>query len=97
MAKTEQDMIATTVKIEDAMVCLELEDGSTHSFPVLYYPKLAKASPDQLREVKLRVGRRALRWDNLDEDIWIADAVCQNYPGNKIPAVAEAKSDYGRK
>lgn len=45
MAKTEQDMIATTVKIEDAMVCLELEDGSTHSFPVLYYPKLAKASP----------------------------------------------------
>ncbi len=97
MAKIEQDMIATTVKIEDSMVCLKLEDGSSHSFPILYYPRLAQAEPEKLHEVKLRVGGRALRRENLDEDIWIADAVCQNYPVNKIPAVAEPQGAYGQK
>ena len=95
MAKIEQDIIATAVKIQDSMVCLELEDGSLHSFPILYYPRLAKAQPDELDEVKLRVGGRALRWENLDEDIWITDAVCQNYPCSKIPAVAEAQAGFG--
>jgi hypothetical protein len=30
--------------------------------------------------VQLRVGGRALRWEELDEDIWIADAVLGLYP-----------------
>lgn len=97
MVKITQDIIATAVRVEDSMVCLELEDGSLHSFPILYYPRLAKAQPDELDEVKLRVGGRALRWEHLDEDIWIADAVSQNYPGNKVPAVAEPQADYGQK
>lgn len=95
MARIEQEIIATAVRIEDSMVCLDLEDGSSHRFPILYYPRLAQAQPDALKEVKLRVGGRALRWEGLDEDIWIADAVCQNYPANKTPAVAESKVDYG--
>ena len=94
MAKIEQDIIASAVRVEDSMVCLELEDGSSHSFPILYYPRLARARQEELQAVKLRVGGRALRWENLDEDIWIADAVCQNYPVHKIPAVAEAEGDF---
>lgn len=95
MANTEQDIVATAVRVEDSKVCLDLEDGSTHTFPVLYYPRLAGASREQLSQVKLRVGGRALRWENLDEDIWVADAVCQNYPKAKAPAVAESQSEYG--
>jgi len=94
MAKNKQEFIATSAKVEDSMVVLELEDGSTHSFPVLYYPKLAAGSREDLSDVKLRVGGRALRWEHLDEDIWITDAVCQNYPGSKIPAVAEAQAHF---
>ncbi len=97
MARIEPEIIATAVTIEDSMVCLELADGSTHRFPVLYYPRLAGASVDALQEVKLRVGGRALRWESLDEDIWIADAVCQNYPKKEVSAVAEAQPNYGAK
>lgn len=97
MAKIEQDIVATAVAVEDSMVHLELEDGSVPSFPILYYPRLVHADPGQLNRVKLRVGGRALRWEGLDEDIWITDAVCQNYPRKEISAVAESQLNYGAK
>ena len=96
MADRQQDIIATSVTVRDRRVCLELADGSTHAFPVLYYPRLAQASPGQLSAVRLRVGGRALRWDGLDEDIWIADAICQNYPKAPVSAVAESPHGYRR-
>lgn len=52
----------------------------------LYYPRLAQAGPEQLKQVTLRVGGRALRWEELDEDIWVTDAVCQNYPKSEASA-----------
>jgi hypothetical protein len=82
------------VSVENQTVRLELADGSTHSFPILYYPRLAQASPELLGKVVLRVGGRALRWDSLDEDIWIADAVNQNYPSTSQFAVAEDAASY---
>lgn len=94
MVRAKQDMIATAVSVVASTVRLELADGSTHSFPVLYYPRLAQASPEQLSQVALRVGGRALRWESLDEDIWVADAVCQNYPKSQMTAVAESQSNY---
>ena len=97
MAKTEQDIIATAVHVKDRTVCLDLVDGSTHSFPALYYPRLAQARPEQLKQVTLRVGGRALRWEDLDEDIWITDAVCQNYPKSVTSAVAESSAKYAGK
>lgn len=94
MAESQQHIIATSATVRDKRVCLELADGSTHAFPVRYYPRLAQASPAQLSGVRLRVGGRALRWDELDEDIWIADAICQNYPKAPVSAVAESRADY---
>lgn len=95
MGKIEQDIIATTVHVRDRIVYLDLVDGSTHSFPALYYPRLAQAEPEQLKQVTLRVGGRALRWEELDEDIWVTDAVCQNYPKAEATAVAEPYAKYG--
>lgn len=94
MDNSIQDMIATTVTVRNGMVSLELVDGSTHAFPVYYYPRLCQATQAELDTVVLRVGGRALRWADLDEDIWIADAVCQNYPKQTTEAVAEAPADY---
>jgi len=94
MANLEQDIIATEVSVSERTVFLELADGSTHSFPVLYYPHLAQATDQQLSEVRLRVGGRALRWEGLDEDIWIADAINQNYPRTVSGAVAEPPDNY---
>lgn len=88
------DFIATAVHVQGRMVNIDLMDGSTHSFPVSYYPLLANAPDDALQNVKLRVGGRALRWESLDEDIWIQDAILQKYPTLENMAVAESSPSY---
>ena len=83
------EIIATGATVRNQQVMLELLDGSSHSFPIHFYPRLAAATPKQLSAVQLRVGGRALRWEALDEDIWIADAVLGLYPTcNSAPASA---------
>jgi hypothetical protein len=94
MDNSTQDIIATSVSIQNGMISLDLADGSTHAFPVYYYPRLCQATQAELEAVVLRVGGRALRWTDLDEDIWIADAIFQNYPKHKSEAVAEAPAKY---
>lgn len=66
--------------IEGRRVWLELADQRILSFPASKYPLLAEASPADLTAVQLRVGGRALRWEALDEDIWVDDAVCGRFP-----------------
>lgn len=94
MDNSIQDIMATAVSIRNGMISLDLMDGSTHAFPVYYYPRLCQATQAELEAVVLRVGGRALRWGDLDEDIWIADAICQNYPKQSNEAVADAAADY---
>jgi hypothetical protein len=50
------------------------------SFPASKYPLLAKAPQDLLEKVTMRLGGLALRWEILDEDIWVDDAVCGRFP-----------------
>ncbi len=76
----EPVIVAKKVAVRDGLVHLWLADGSTHSFPTAYYPRLAAATPRQLQKVKLRLGVKALRWEELDEDIWIGHAVMGRYP-----------------
>lgn len=66
--------------IEGRRVWLQLADERIVSFPATKYPRLANASPAELADVQLRVGGRALRWEALDEDIWVEDAVCARFP-----------------
>jgi len=73
-------IVAKKASVKDRVVHLWLADGATHSFPVAYYPRLASASDAALKKVKLRLGGKALRWEELDEDIWIGHAVMGRYP-----------------
>ena len=66
--------------IEDGRVCIELADERMLSFLAAKFPRLAKASPETLKQVSLRVQGRALRWDALDEDIWVGDVVAGRFP-----------------
>jgi Protein of unknown function (DUF2442) len=65
---------------EDRRVYIELIDERTISFPASKFPRLAKATPEELDQVRLRVKGRALRWEGLDEDIWIGDVVAGRFP-----------------
>ena len=66
--------------VEDRRVWLELADQRLVSFPASKYPLLDKASQKLLEKVTLRVQGLALRWEELDEDIWVDDAVCGRFP-----------------
>jgi hypothetical protein len=66
--------------IEDRRVHVELADERTISFPVSKFPRLATATPEMLKQVVLRVQGRSLRWEALDEDIWIGDVLAGRFP-----------------
>jgi hypothetical protein len=94
MGDTSPAFIASAVTIGNGLVNLSLLDGSVHAFPIHYYPRLRGASAEALSAVQLRVGGRALRWDELDEDIWIADAILQRYPAPEPSHAAEDPTPY---
>lgn len=75
-----KDTAATRCWIEDRRVWLELADERLVSFPVSKYPLLANAPEQLLKKISLRLNGLALRWEELDEDIWVDDAVCGRFP-----------------
>jgi hypothetical protein len=72
--------------IEGRRVWLELDDQRIVSFPAAKYPLLAGAPQELLEKMRLRVQGRALRWEELDEDIWVEDAVQGRFPQAKAVA-----------
>jgi Protein of unknown function (DUF2442) len=82
----EPVIVAKKAVVKDRVVHFWLMDGSTHSFPVVYYPRLASASDTALKKVKLCLNGKALRWEGLDEDIWIGHAVTGRYPFQELLA-----------
>ena len=74
------DFTFTAARITSRRIWLELADQRLVSFPASKYPLLANAAPAQLDKVTLRLHGLALRWEELDEDIWVDDAVCGRFP-----------------
>lgn len=79
-ADTSDETIAVRCWIEGRRVCVELADGRQFSFPAAKFPLLADTPQSLLEQVTLRVQGRALRWDAVDEDIWVADALAGRFP-----------------
>ena len=77
------ETVAARGWVEARRVCLELADGRFVSFPAVKYPLLANAPQNLLEKVQLRLNGLALRWEELDEDIWVDDAVCGRFPRGK--------------
>ena len=75
--------------IEGRRVWLELADQRLVSFPASKYPLLEAAPQNLLEKVNLRLQGLALRWEELDEDIWVAEAVHRRFPrGKDLAAVS---------
>jgi hypothetical protein len=82
----ETQAAAVRCWIEGRRVWLELDDQRIVSFPAAKYPLLAEAPQELLEKIRLRVQGRALRWEELDEDIWVDDAVQGRFPRAKAVA-----------
>ena len=58
--------------VANGKVWVELEDGREIGFPVEKFSRLKGASADDLAKVKIEARGKALRWEELDEDISVA-------------------------
>ena len=86
-SKAQSSTTAVRCWVEDRRVWLELSDQRIVSFPAAKFPLLASATPADLARVTLRLQGRALRWESLDEDIWVEDVIAGRFP-RPAPAVA---------
>lgn len=85
-SKPPESSAARRCWIEGRRVHLELKDDRVVSFPASKYPLLARAHHSKLKKVELRLNGRALRWEALDEDIWVDDAVRGRFPRSREKA-----------
>lgn len=86
VAETKEAGAATRCWVEGRRVWIERADQRGVSFPASKYSRLADAPQRQLESVQRRVQGRALRWEELDEDIWVDDAVHGRFPRKISPA-----------
>ena len=53
-------------------VWVELDDGREIGFPAAKFPRLKDAGDELLAKVRIEARGKALRWEELDEDVSIA-------------------------
>jgi hypothetical protein len=61
---------ATAVDFDEDSMWVTITDGCILGVPLAWFPRLLRATPDQLREV--RISSRGLHWECLDDDISVA-------------------------
>jgi hypothetical protein len=59
-----------SVRFDDDTMWVSLSDGRTIAAPLAWFPRLLRATAEQLGNVELSKG--GLHWESLDEDISVA-------------------------
>ena len=63
---------AQDVSYTEEAILVQLVDGRTISAPLIWFPKLASATKEQLGDWELLGEGEGIHWPSLDEDISIA-------------------------
>ena len=64
--------LAKGLKFRDEMMEVYLTDGRIISVPVIWFPLLYGASPEQREHYEIGGGGTSLHWEEIDEDISVA-------------------------
>ncbi|HMP41847.1 MAG TPA: DUF2442 domain-containing protein [Roseiflexaceae bacterium] len=64
--------LAKSVHFDDALMNVTLMDGRILSVPIIWFPLLHSASPEQRNRVEIGAGGRSLHWPEIDEDLSVA-------------------------
>jgi len=59
----------TAVRITEDALSVDLEDGRTISVPLMWYPRLAHATPEERQRFEIVGAGYGVHWPDLDEDI----------------------------
>ena len=57
------------VRIGEDTLSVDLMDGRTITVPLVWYPRLANATPDQLARWEIAGAGYGIHWPDLDEDL----------------------------
>jgi len=66
------------VEISDNMLRVTLADGRIIATPLIWYPRLAQATPEQL--LRYELSPAGIHWDELDEDLSVVGMLQGNHP-----------------
>lgn len=75
------DPRAVRAWVDGRMVFFELHDERVVGFPAANFDRLAKATDQQLAAVQVEVDGRALRWEDVDEDITVRGIIAGRVHG----------------
>ena len=65
-------VLASGVECTDDELIVALSDGRSLSVPIVWFPRLAKASPAERADYELLGTGEGIRWPQVDEDISVA-------------------------
>jgi len=65
--------LAKSVEFDDEMMHLQLTDGRVVSVPILWFPLLREGTIEQRRDYRIGGGGSSLHWEELDEDLSVAN------------------------
>ncbi|MBI2298366.1 MAG: DUF2442 domain-containing protein [Armatimonadetes bacterium] len=63
---------ATSVRVSEDALTVDLDDGRSIAVPLGWYPRLAHATPEERGRWRLMGAGRGIRWEELDEDVSVA-------------------------
>jgi hypothetical protein len=72
LANKSSKVLASDVWFSKDMLYVRLQDGRELGVPLLWFPRLRKATEDQLKEWRLIGNGVGIHWENIDEDISVA-------------------------
>jgi hypothetical protein len=64
--------LANAVEFDDEMMRVSLTDGRVISVPLIWFPLLVNATPQQRARCEIGGGGRSLHWPEIDEDLSVA-------------------------
>jgi hypothetical protein len=64
--------LAKSVNFGEEMMHVSLTDGRCLSVPIIWFPVLRDATPDQRANYEIGGGGTSLHWPELDEDLSVA-------------------------
>jgi hypothetical protein len=65
--------LAKSVAFDGASMQVSLTDGRTLGVPLAWFPRLSRATIEQLGKFEIAGGGISLHWPELDEDICVAN------------------------
>ncbi len=70
---------AINIECTDSLLIVELADGRSISAPLVWFPRLSKASKEQLENWELLGAGEGIHWPDIDEDLSVTGLLMGNH------------------